>query len=84
MLDCLSNGRIVSGFARGIPREYNVYTVPLSESRARFERQQTLSALRARLLGTATGRSPILLQCECRLLARSRLSRRARDVRFKG
>ena len=24
MLDCLSNGRIVSGFARGIPREYNV------------------------------------------------------------
>jgi len=37
MLDCLSNGRIVSGFARGIPREYNVYTVPLSESRARFE-----------------------------------------------
>jgi alkanesulfonate monooxygenase SsuD/methylene tetrahydromethanopterin reductase-like flavin-dependent oxidoreductase (luciferase family) len=37
MLDCLSNGRIVSGFARGIPREYNVYKVPLSESRARFE-----------------------------------------------
>ena len=37
MLDCLSNGRIVSGFARGIPREYNVYRVPLSESRDRFE-----------------------------------------------
>ena len=37
MLDCLSHGRIVSGFARGIPREYNVYTVPLAESRARFE-----------------------------------------------
>ena len=37
MLDCLSNGRIVSGFARGIPREYNVYSVPLRESRARFE-----------------------------------------------
>ena len=37
MLDCLSNGRIISGFARGIPREYNVYRVPLSESRARFE-----------------------------------------------
>jgi len=37
MLDCLSKGRIVSGFARGIPREYNVYRVPLSESRARFE-----------------------------------------------
>jgi alkanesulfonate monooxygenase SsuD/methylene tetrahydromethanopterin reductase-like flavin-dependent oxidoreductase (luciferase family) len=37
MLDCLSNGRIISGFARGIPREYRVYRVPLSESRARFE-----------------------------------------------
>ncbi len=37
MLDCMSNGRIVSGFARGIPREYNVYEVRLSESRARFE-----------------------------------------------
>jgi alkanesulfonate monooxygenase SsuD/methylene tetrahydromethanopterin reductase-like flavin-dependent oxidoreductase (luciferase family) len=37
MLDCLSNGRIVSGFARGIPREYNVYGVPHPESRARFE-----------------------------------------------
>ena len=37
MLDCLSNGRIISGFARGIPREHNVYSVPLRESRARFE-----------------------------------------------
>src|ERR1700704_6518526 len=36
MLDCLSNGRIVSGFARGIPREHNVYRVPLRDSRARF------------------------------------------------
>ncbi len=37
MLDCMSNGRIVSGFARGIPREHNVYNVPLADSRARFE-----------------------------------------------
>ncbi|HEX3245009.1 MAG TPA: LLM class flavin-dependent oxidoreductase [Chloroflexota bacterium] len=37
MLDCLSNGRIISGFARGIPREYNVYGVPHTQSRARFE-----------------------------------------------
>ena len=37
MLDCLSNGRIVSGFARGIPREHNVYKVALRDSRARFE-----------------------------------------------
>src|SRR5206468_275661 len=37
MLDCMSNGRIVSGFARGIPREHNVYQVPLADSRARFE-----------------------------------------------
>lgn len=37
MLDCLSNGRIISGFARGIPREHNVFGVPMAESRARFE-----------------------------------------------
>lgn len=37
MLDCLSNGRLISGFARGIPREYNVHNVDQSESRARFE-----------------------------------------------
>ncbi len=37
MLDCMSSGRLISGFARGIPREYNVYRVPLAESRARFE-----------------------------------------------
>ncbi|MDE3073939.1 MAG: LLM class flavin-dependent oxidoreductase [Chloroflexota bacterium] len=37
MLDCLSDGRLISGFARGIPREYNVFRVPLPESRARFD-----------------------------------------------
>ena len=37
MLDCLSNGRLISGFARGIPREYQVHNVSLAESRARFE-----------------------------------------------
>jgi alkanesulfonate monooxygenase SsuD/methylene tetrahydromethanopterin reductase-like flavin-dependent oxidoreductase (luciferase family) len=37
MLDCLSNGRLISGFARGIPREYQVHNVTLSESRAHFE-----------------------------------------------
>src|SRR3974377_58015 len=37
MLDCLSNGRLISGFARGIPREYPVHNVPLAQSRARFE-----------------------------------------------
>jgi len=37
MLDCLSNGRLISGFARGIPREYKVHNIPLAESRARFE-----------------------------------------------
>jgi alkanesulfonate monooxygenase SsuD/methylene tetrahydromethanopterin reductase-like flavin-dependent oxidoreductase (luciferase family) len=37
MLDCMSGGRITSGFARGIPREHNVYGVPQAESRARFE-----------------------------------------------
>ncbi len=37
MLDCISGGRIISGFARGIPREHTVYQVPMPESRARFE-----------------------------------------------
>jgi alkanesulfonate monooxygenase SsuD/methylene tetrahydromethanopterin reductase-like flavin-dependent oxidoreductase (luciferase family) len=37
MADCISRGRILSGFARGVPREYNVYGVPMAESRARFE-----------------------------------------------
>ena len=31
MLDCLSNGRLIAGFARGIPREYQVHNVPLAE-----------------------------------------------------
>ena len=37
MADTLSHGRILSGFARGVPREYNVYGVSMGESRARFE-----------------------------------------------
>jgi len=37
MADCISQGRVLSGFARGVPREYNVYNVPMAESRARFE-----------------------------------------------
>ena len=37
MLDCLSGGRLISGFARGIPREHRAYNVSLADSRARFE-----------------------------------------------
>ncbi len=37
MLDCLSDGRIICGIARGAPREYRVFNVPLEESRARFD-----------------------------------------------
>lgn len=37
MLDCMSGGRIVAGFGRGIPREHTVFGVPMRESRARFE-----------------------------------------------
>ncbi|MCI0786643.1 MAG: LLM class flavin-dependent oxidoreductase [Chloroflexi bacterium] len=37
MLDCLTDGRLISGFVRGIPREYIAYGVDLGESRARFE-----------------------------------------------
>jgi alkanesulfonate monooxygenase SsuD/methylene tetrahydromethanopterin reductase-like flavin-dependent oxidoreductase (luciferase family) len=37
MLDCLTGGRMISGVARGIPREYKAYNVNLADSRARFE-----------------------------------------------
>src|SRR6266446_1639663 len=37
MLDCLSNGRLISGFARGIPREHRAYGVDMAQSRACFE-----------------------------------------------
>jgi alkanesulfonate monooxygenase SsuD/methylene tetrahydromethanopterin reductase-like flavin-dependent oxidoreductase (luciferase family) len=37
MADCLSRGRIISGFARGLPREHSVYGIPMGESRERFE-----------------------------------------------
>jgi len=37
MADCMSRGRVLSGFARGVPREYKVYDVPMAESRARFD-----------------------------------------------
>ena len=37
MLDCMSNGRLIAGFARGIPREYQVHNVPLAQSRGRFD-----------------------------------------------
>jgi alkanesulfonate monooxygenase SsuD/methylene tetrahydromethanopterin reductase-like flavin-dependent oxidoreductase (luciferase family) len=37
MLDCLSKGRLISGVGRGAPREYNIFGIPMAESRARFE-----------------------------------------------
>jgi alkanesulfonate monooxygenase SsuD/methylene tetrahydromethanopterin reductase-like flavin-dependent oxidoreductase (luciferase family) len=37
MADCISRGRIMAGFARGVPREYKVYDVPMADSRARFD-----------------------------------------------
>jgi len=37
MLDCLSNGRLIAGVARGAPREYRFYNIAMAESRARFE-----------------------------------------------
>jgi alkanesulfonate monooxygenase SsuD/methylene tetrahydromethanopterin reductase-like flavin-dependent oxidoreductase (luciferase family) len=37
MLDCITRGRLIAGFVRGIPREHLVYSVPLSESSERFE-----------------------------------------------
>ena len=37
MVDCLSNGRLIAGFVRGIPPEYIWYSVNPAESRGRFE-----------------------------------------------
>ncbi len=37
MLDNISEGRIVCGFPRGIPKEYLAYNIDLEESRPRFE-----------------------------------------------
>jgi len=37
MLDVITRGRLIAGFVRGIPREHLVYSVPLNESKARFD-----------------------------------------------
>jgi alkanesulfonate monooxygenase SsuD/methylene tetrahydromethanopterin reductase-like flavin-dependent oxidoreductase (luciferase family) len=37
MIDCLSGGRLIAGFVRGIPPEYIWYGVDPEESRGRFE-----------------------------------------------
>ena len=37
MIDCLSGGRLIAGFVRGIPPEYIWYSVNPAESRGRFE-----------------------------------------------
>ena len=37
MIDCLSNGRLIAGFVRGIPAEYVWYGVNPDESRGRFQ-----------------------------------------------
>jgi alkanesulfonate monooxygenase SsuD/methylene tetrahydromethanopterin reductase-like flavin-dependent oxidoreductase (luciferase family) len=37
MIDCLSNGRLIAGFVRGIPPEYIWYGVNPEESRGRFQ-----------------------------------------------
>ncbi len=37
MLDNISEGRIISGFPRGIPSEYLAYGIDMEESRPRFE-----------------------------------------------
>ncbi|MGH7774184.1 MAG: LLM class flavin-dependent oxidoreductase [Candidatus Binatia bacterium] len=37
MLDCMTGGRFIAGFVRGIPAEYLWYSVKPDESRGRFE-----------------------------------------------
>ena len=42
MIDCLSGGRLIAGFVRGIPPEYIWYGVNPEESRGRFEEAYNL------------------------------------------
>jgi len=42
MIDCLSNGRLIAGFVRGIPAEYIWYGVNPNESRGRFQEAYNL------------------------------------------
>ena len=37
MADQLSDGRVIVGLARGAPREYHVFSMPVNEARERFE-----------------------------------------------
>ena len=37
MIDCLTDGRLIAGFVRGVPAEYLWYNVNPAESRGRFE-----------------------------------------------
>ena len=37
MIDCMSGGRLIAGFVRGIPHEYIAYNVAPSESRRRMQ-----------------------------------------------
>jgi alkanesulfonate monooxygenase SsuD/methylene tetrahydromethanopterin reductase-like flavin-dependent oxidoreductase (luciferase family) len=37
MLDCMTGGRLIAGFVRGVPAEYVWYNVDPTESRGRFE-----------------------------------------------
>src|SRR5205814_7029266 len=36
MLDCMSGGRIISGFVRGVPQEYLALSVPIADARERL------------------------------------------------
>ena len=37
MLDCMSGGRIISGFVRGVPQEYLALSAPLDDARDRLQ-----------------------------------------------
>ena len=37
MLDVISGGRVISGFVRGVPREYLALNIDMRESRRRFQ-----------------------------------------------
>ena len=94
MVDCLSNGRLISGFARGIPREYQVTTCRWP-SRARASRRPARSSRRAWTEDVFSYRGQVLVvqgrgdlaaaRCSSRIRrSGSRSSAARRSIEFAG
>lgn len=84
MVDCLSGGRIMAGFARGVPREYKVYDVPMAESRGRFDEALDVILKAWTEDGRTRGRRCAAAQHQSRRAAARGASRAGAPVRPRG